>query len=317
MKSTQPGLTIPLASVKPLENLKGYRDLCLAEARAALEGASIPRTDCPPCGLRLRPWGHVEGFEYGRCGACGGFFLSHVSSPPRWAALLRNVAEYKLAPDGFHAPITTSRNESVYVPRLDWIRHTLRLHGLAQPRILEVAAPPSAFTEVLAQSGAFESVTPMPEEGGWEGIEANAGAAVLLESLDRASDPGGLLSAVVQRLDRGGLVFITGIVASGFDVATLGLRNRYIYPPDRTNCFSIESLVKLAERCGLEPVEVSTPGALDVEIVDGHRRENPDIVLSPFERQLLDAGPERREAFQTFLQENLMSSFARIVGRVL
>ena len=317
MKSTQPGLTIPLASVKPLENLQGYRSRCLLAAREALDAEAINRTDCPSCDQALQAWGNVEGFDYRRCGQCGGFFLSNVSSPDRWAALLKTVAEYKLAPDGFHAPISTSRNESVYLPRLDWIRHTLRLHGLTEPRILEVTAPPSVFTDVLKKSGAFREVVPISEEDGAGGAEGSAGAAVLLESLDRTSDPGGLLSAVVQRLERGGLVFITSIVASGFDVATLGLRNRYIYPPDRTNCFALESLVKLAKRCGLEPVEVSTPGALDVEIVDGHRRQYPEVALSPFERQLLDSEPERREAFQTFLQENLMSSFARVVGRVL
>ena len=61
-------------------------------------------------------------------------------------------------------------------------------------------------------------------------------------------------------------------------------------------------------------VEISTPGVLDVEIVNAHRHLD-DVTLSPFETQLLDSDQETREAFQTFLQQNRMSSFARIVAR--
>ena len=41
MKSTQPGLTIPLAAVKPLEDLQGYRDRCLAETNEVLRSEPI------------------------------------------------------------------------------------------------------------------------------------------------------------------------------------------------------------------------------------------------------------------------------------
>jgi hypothetical protein len=90
----------------------------------------------------------------------------------------------------------------------------------------------------------------------------------------------------------------------------------YVYPPDRTNCFSVAGLVSLLQRTGFSPVEISTPGVLDVEIVQGHLKHDPDLKISEFERQIVTADAEKREAFQIFLQENLMSSFARIVGRV-
>jgi hypothetical protein len=68
-------------------------------------------------------------------------------------------------------------------------------------------------------------------------------------------------------------------------------------------------------RAGFTLLEVSTPGVLDVEIVQAHLRHDPSLPLSAFERQLLAADVETHAAFQSFLQEHGMSSFARIVGR--
>jgi hypothetical protein len=148
------------------------------------------------------------------------------------------------------------------------------------------------------------------------GFDASVDAVVLLESLDRAADPMALLRNVSGSMRKGGLLFVTALVSSGFDISALGLKNLYIYPPDRANCFSLGGLVKLIEKAGFVPVETSTPGVLDVEIVGAHVLHVPSLSLCSFERQILDSEPEKREAFQTFLQENLMSSFARIVARL-
>lgn len=98
-------------------------------------------------------------------------------------------------------------------------------------------------------------------------------------------------------------------------MTVLGAQNLYLYPPDRANCFTLDGLEKLLLRTGYKAVELSTPGVLDLEIVAAHQKHVPDLKLSAFEQQLLKADEETRHAFQSFLQQNRMSSFARIVGR--
>jgi hypothetical protein len=140
-------------------------------------------------------------------------------------------------------------------------------------------------------------------------------AAVLLESLDRIDDPAALLRGVAQRLNPGGLVFVTALAASGFDMAVLGLRNLYVYPPDRANCFTLQELSALVTGSGFALLEASTPGVLDVEVVRAHAHRDPGLPLSTFERQLIDADGETRAALQALLQQRGLSSFARLVAR--
>jgi hypothetical protein len=217
----------------------------------------------------------------------------------------------------------------VFAPKVDWIQSTLRLQDVSQPRIMEVVTPPSDFNPLLKGSGLFEEVLvvdememvvsvsserSLPKErSGHRG--GSVQVAILLESLDRVDDPAALLCAAAQRLEDDGLLFVTALVCSGFDMAVLRLRNLYLCPPDRTNCFSLRGLELLIEQAGFALLEVSTPGVLDVEIVGAHLRHDPTIPLSIFERLLLDADRETHAAFQSFLQQCGLSSFARIVAR--
>lgn len=315
MRSIQANYGFSLSSVKPLEDLQAYRSLCVAASRKVTGAASsaMQRDECPCCEARLQPFGDVEGLSYLTCPECATFLLKFVTGLEEWAGLLQEVSNYRRS---HHSPIASSRNENVYVPKLEWIQNTLRLHGLSRPRILEFTTPPSPFFPLLSQSGVFEEVLSVLESVEPAGLDASADAVVLLESLDRSADPKALLNNVAGSMKRGGLLFVTALVSSGFDISALGLKNLYVYPPDRTNCFSLGGLVRLLRKAGFVPLETSTPGVLDVEIVGAHVTHDPTISLSSFERQILESEPEKREAFQTFLQENLMSTFARVVARL-
>lgn len=320
MRSIQTSVVFPLSSVKPLDRLVSYRAYCVAETRKALQGPMRRRARSPVGGgAPLELCGDVEGLAYARCPESGSLFLVDLPEATRWASLLSQVSRYRHTPEAFHAGLAQSRTDHVYAPKVEWILDALRFQQLDRPRLLEVTTAPSNFTRLLQEQGSFSTVMTVDEMRLAAGAEAEEAcgvdAAVLLESLDRVDDPATLLRAVADRLTSGGLLFVTALVVSGFDMAVLGLRNLYLYPPDRTNCFSLEGLSTLLTRTGFGLLEVSTPGVLDMEIVRAHLQRDPSLPLSPFERQVIEAGEETHEVFQAFLQQRGLSSFARIVAR--
>ena len=320
MRSTQIHHAVPLSAVKPLERLLSYRRHCLSATRKALQGSTHRRERSPVGGARLEPCGEIEGLTYLRCPESGSLFLAELPDSRTWARLLAEVSEYRHSPEAFHSALTQSRTDTVYAPKLEWIQETLRLQGMSEPRILEAATLPSDFTELLKMSASFSDVITVDEmalamDAAHRDQQRLAHVAVLLESLDRVDDPVALLRGISRHLDEGGLLFVTALVCSGFDLAVLGLYSLYLYPPDRANCFSLQGLSRLLEHEGFVLLEVSTPGVLDVEIVLAHLHHDPALPLSTFERQLLDADGETHAAFQAFLQQQGLSSFARIVAR--
>jgi hypothetical protein len=316
MRSVETSVTFPLSSVKPLEKLREYRTKCLEWTRQAQSGPTTQRSVSPATGGPVEPYANIDGLSYVRCRQTGSLFLEQMPAPTAWSELLRQVMQYRHSPDAFHAEISGSRNANVVRPKLDWLEQTLRIQGFASPNILEITTAPSDLAASLSRNQTnvivLDEMTFLHQKAPLSG---QADAAILFESLDRVDDPAGLMTAVYQNLRPGGLVFVTALVSSGFDMAVLGARNLYFYPPDRANCFSRSGLEALATRTGFQLIEVSTPGVLDVEIVQSHRKQDSALPLSGFERELLDSGPETREAFQSFLQQQGLSSFARLVGR--
>ena len=321
MRSIETSFAFPLAAVKPLEPLLAYRTYCIEATRDVLKSGAEARTQCPACGASSARWNEIDGLEYVRCVQCFTLYLQNLPRPSDWAGVLSQVSQQRNAPRALHTSILQSRVENVYEPKLDWIHNTLRLHGVLRARVLEVTTPPSQFSRLLSESPLFVEARTIDESQLLESsstVSSGAGpveAAVLLESLDRVHDPLKLLESVSQMLRTGGLVFVTALVCSGFDMVVLGTQNMYLYPPDRANCFSLDGLERLLIRAGYKPVELSTPGVLDVEIVAVHQKHNPNLKLSSFEQQLIAGDQETRTAFQSFLQQNRMSSFARLVAR--
>lgn len=318
MQSIQTSHAFPLSSVKPLEELLHYREYCLDATRKALLKNSR-RRECSPIGEGpLKSFGNIGGLEYVRCEKTGSFFLAHLPTAEVWARLLSDVTEYRHSLQALHSDITKSRLENVFEPKLIWIQNTLRLHQVFRPKIMEVTTPPSSFTSLLKSSETFSEVFVVNEMDlviGSDNGDGKMDVAVLLESIDRVDDPTALLRGIYKFLRKNGIVFITAQVSSGFDITVLGVRNAYIYPPDRTNCFSLVALKQFLTDAGFDLLEVSTPGVLDVEVVKAHLQHDPEIALSRFEHQLLNADGDTHAAFQSFLQQCGRSSFARLVAK--
>jgi len=198
--------------------------------------------------------------------------------------------------------------------------------------IVDLHSKYPAFLEALAKSATFprvigvESRVSLPKDGGTyevaSGLESLAvadlsvGAFTAFECLEREGDLESLLRHVVRLLQPGGLLFLTTITWSGFDLQVLGEHSKNLLPLTHLNLLSLEGIRRLLARHGFDIVELSTPGQLDTEIVVHAVAEDPAITLSPFVDELIRRRDEHvHRAFQEFLQEALLSSHVRVVAQ--
>jgi hypothetical protein len=107
---------------------------------------------------------------------------------------------------------------------------------------------------------------------------------------------------------------VTARSGSGFDVQVLW-EHADVTPLEHLNLISVEGLERAIEHSGFEIVELSTPGQLDVQVVDRARKERGTVLPRFLDYLLAHRDALCHEKLQDFIQEQRLSSHMRLIAR--
>lgn len=135
------------------------------------------------------------------------------------------------------------------------------------------------------------------------------------ELFEHLHDPLPFVEKVCSLLSPGGYFFLTTLNGLGFDIQLLWERARNIYAPHHLNFFNPHSMEVLLVRNGFEIVEISTPGQLDWDIIEGaYRHEGLDP--GRFFKTVAKYGTdEAKRELQQWIQANNFSSHMRVIAK--
>lgn len=290
---------------------------------------------CPGCGgSGNRPAFSKLTFTYVACETCGSVFVC----PRPTASSLREFMESSEAVEFWRSSVEAEtardRAQSIFFPRAAWVQAGAEETSGKASVLVDLHSKYPPFLESVARSGVFKRVIGVapavdlsevaslaalavePDLG--QALAASPVATIVSaqECLERDVDPNGLIRDAAKLLQEGGLLFLTSVTWSGFDLQVLGGRSKNVLPPTHLNFLSLDGVRRLLARHGFKVVELSTPGQLDTEIVAHAVAEDPDITLPPFVDELIRRRDERvHYAFQQFLQEALLSSHVRLMAK--
>jgi hypothetical protein len=287
---------------------------------------------CPACESTEYSGGFKKfAMSYHECAGCGTVYISPRPGDESIAAFYRAAPSRSFWVNKLYEATRIQRREKIIKPRMEWVSDSIAEHRPRAKHWVHWHASQLRYAEGMAAATSVKQKTLLCPYFGTAGIPAGitvdpspwwnsamapADVITLFELLDQTSDVAGLLVRVRAGLIKGGLCFITAILSSGFDVRELGAQAGNIFPPDRLNAFSVKGLRILLEKNGFDLLELSTPGILDVDIVQRALEADPGFQVSPFVRDLVLRQPEEvKRAFQAFLQENLLSSYGRVLVR--
>ncbi len=317
---------------KPSSLLKEYLQLTEKDT-AVLFAKGLKASACPGCGSAAGNKAFVKfGLNYQRCAQCRTLYVAPRPSDTDIERFYKDSAARRFWNDNVYKNTAGSRQAKIIKPRLQWIEDSTQEYLPKARTYVDINANQPGYIKEIGTLSVFQTKTllnplvPLTAGADAPGVEVRAeawwqaqgqwDAVSLFEVLDHTSDVNALMGQVHGFLPQGGLCFLTAILASGFDISILGEHADNIYAPDRLNVFSAEGLKQLMARHGFEILEFSTPGILDVDMVARAVRDNVQVTLSPFLRDVvLNSDAEVRRSFQEFLQSNLLSSYGRMLIR--
>lgn len=283
--------------------------------------APAPLPGVAPCPVSGTPRHEIFFERFGRDYAlCPKTWTVALASEPDPEALTRyfhtsDLARFR-ASDTYQANVA-KRRAHLWDSQMEWVGQRLRRHlGPGRFTVLDWG-PKAAGRLSLLQAADFVSdlfvvdplppLTPTPPTKPCEVV-------LLFDALQRFWHPATLLRRISDHMAPGGLLFLTLRSGSGFDVLTLGGRNTTIFPFDHVCLPSVAGLHLLADQAGFEMLELTTPGQLDVSIVEQRRDSIP--LSQYFQRYVMSQGDEAlQERLQAFLQRNNLSSHIQAVVR--
>jgi len=320
--------------LKPSDLLRQYRRLTEKDVAAFfLSGQTLKESSCPGCHSADRKPAFTRfGMQYVACDACSTLYLSPRPTDAALTEYYLTSSARRYWHDELSSKTGQRRREKIIRPRYEWVMDSVREHLPGAKHIADINTEHYGYIEELMNDRFFQRKTLLNPCTRMDNVALNNNVSVMNGSLDaltmrenvdvvtafevadRTADIEALFGALRRMLTPQGLCFMTGILSSGFDLQILWDKAENIYPPDRMNLFSVEGLQALFKRHGFECLEFSTPGILDVELVEKTAQQNPDIKLPRFIEYLLrHRSEDAKHLFQEFLQENLLSSYARIV----
>ncbi len=318
--------------IQPYQLLKHYNYLMVDDILNLLPIHHLSDACCPVTGeFQTRETFQKMGMTYRVSASLGTFYLSPRPTEESLKNFYFQSSARKYWLEVLWPKTECVRNEKIILPMLDWVSAFVNQY---------FSADSLTFVEYLANHWGYYSagmkifprclyllVDPYFDPNY---IKSNINAdiqyqdqiindtldcAFLFEALDRSFNPQLLLQKVRLALKPGGLCFITCLLASGFEVQTLGQLSSIFVPPERMNLLTFEGMTQLVEETGdFEILEFSTPAVLDLPNV---MSQHENINTLPFFQYLFRFrnDSECLDSFRYFLQLNRLGTFGRIVLR--
>ena len=295
------------------------------------DAAAFVHRACPGCGADTPLAAFVKsGFAYARCSACASLYAVPSPEPGRLGAFYADSPSQHYWGKVFFPAVAEARRAKIFRPRVERIRALLTEYGMVGDTVMDVGAGTGIFLEecrALAVGQRLLAVEPSVEMAeicrskGFETLQGFAAEAIAwhgradlvasFEVIEHVHSPAEFLADLRALARPGGLVLVTGLCGTGFDILTLGPDSKAVSPPHHLNFLSRAGVSALLARVGLDEIAFLTPGQLDVDIV-----RNTKLPADPFLAHLLGDGSEtQRAAFQRFLAENGLSSHMWVLAR--
>lgn len=317
--------------IRKRETFNKYLELVEKDVKEFFDFHSFLDINCPACGSRDNIFEFEKlKFRYVSCKDCSTLF---VSPRPALSALKDFYTKSSSASfwvNQFFKPVTEARREKIFVPRAKYICETLNpdkewiigdigsgfglfLEELRKilPENRYIAIEPHQAMADICQGKKLELRRSCLEE--LNEMDTTFNLLTTFELFEHLYDPADFLKKVYSLLKPGGYLLLTTLSSEGFDILLLWERSKSIFPPHHLNFFNPLSIRHLLERIGFEIVEISTPGELDWDIVEGMiKHENID--LGRFWNLLAQAGSrECKRELQDWILNNKLSSHMRIL----
>ena len=272
------------------------------------------------------------GFNFVRCEVTDTLFVNPRPSHENLMEIYFDSPSTKYWVNDFFLPMADARREKIFKPRAQYIAN--KFTDVINGKIADIGSGFGIFIEELKKiwtDADIEAIEPSEEmanicrkkninviETTVENIDTDKNKYNLLTSFElfeHLHNPRLFLDKVYELLNPGGYIFLTTVSSLGFDIQYLWENSKSFSPPHHLNFFNPFSIEIIFKKAGFDIVEISTPGKLDWDILEGvfkHEGNDPGRFLKSVVKY---GSVESKVELQSWIKKNNFSSHMRVIAK--
>jgi len=320
------------AEIRPPAIVDEFLRLCAEDTRLYFSDARREHTLCPACGVPGSLAFSKQDFDYAECPECRTLFVNPRPSAETLSRYYVESASSRYWATTFYKETAAARREQLWKPKARSVHEIMRRYGASGHAVVDIGGGYGLFAEAMSVllGEPVTVIEPAPhlaevcrgrgipvvekflEAVGTRDLPSRAKTFVSFELFEHLHSPGTFLDQLSALMQVDELFIFTTLSGAGADIRALWEDSKVVSPPLHLNFFNPRSVKRLLERHGLEALEVTTPGKLDVDILVNNRANIKDRFWQVFVEQ---ADEEQRSQMQLLLAKTGFSSHMMTVCR--
>jgi len=310
--------------IRPQEIFDEYLKLAEIDTETYFSNASRYVIKCPACDSDGEHAFSKNGFAYSNCSNCNTLYVSPRPESSAFKLYYLESPSVKYWATTFYKVTENARREKLWKPKAKIVNDIIKRY-LVDANVIDIGGGFGVFAEemerqfgrtvtvvepspCLAESCRDRGLTVI--EDFLEGVDIKelpdgVKAFVSFELFEHLHNPMIFLKQISSLMQRGDIFIFTTLSGTGVDIQGLWDDSKSVSPPHHLNFFNPYSVEILLSKVGMNCLEVTTPGKLDVDILSNNHNLIKDRFLKTF---ITYATDEEKGRWQEMISQTGWSS---------
>ena len=286
--------------------------------------------DCPACAEKGTFSFNKDGFNFDECSKCKTLYVSPRPDKESFNNYYTDSESSKFWATTFYKATQKNRREMLWKPKAQQINMKIEKYSPETKTIIDIGGGYGVFIEEFLKLNSIEHLVIEPSkylslvcrdknlnvlEKFLEDIDSNElkyknKTFVSFELFEHLHQPKLFLKILYNLMDKDDIFIFTTLSGMGVDIQTLWEDSKSISPPMHLNFFNPKSVEILLNKVGFKTLEVTTPGKLDINIMEN----SIDKIKDRFWKNFIKYSDENEKIkMQELVSSNGFSSHMMIV----
>jgi len=320
--------------IRPRSIFNKYLAMTAADTETYFGNCHREAIHCPACGGLGTFVFQKSGFDYEECSACHTLFVSPRPIELAFSKYYTEAPSVDFWATTFYKETAEARRDLLWKPKAKLVQSIIKqwIEEQESYSIVDIGGGYGIFSEeietltkrraVVIEPGPMlakvcrdknltvvekflESVVPSDLPDGRK-------IFVSFELFEHLHSPAKFLESLYSVMSSGDIFILTTLSGTGVDIRVLWENSRSVSPPHHLNFLNPKSIRILLANCGFNTLEITTPGKLDIDIMQNDK----SLIKDRFWKSFLDLASEsEKQSMQNAIQETCSSSHIMVVSQ--